>query len=113
MSWLESHLLTLVIFLPVLGAALVALLPRAEGAQHKGISFVFSLFTFFASIPLWTGFRGVAGKWAFEQKSEWAPSLGFSYHVGLDGVANAFDVLGDPEKHAKILIDPTSDVVAL
>jgi threonine dehydrogenase-like Zn-dependent dehydrogenase len=29
--------------------------------------------------------------------------------VGLDGVANAFDALGDPEAHAKILIDPASD----
>jgi len=26
--------------------------------------------------------------------------------VGLDGVAGAFDDLGDPERHAKILIDP-------
>jgi threonine dehydrogenase-like Zn-dependent dehydrogenase len=26
--------------------------------------------------------------------------------VGLDGVADAFDALGDPETHAKILIDP-------
>lgn len=26
--------------------------------------------------------------------------------VGLDGVANAFDALRDPEQHAKILIDP-------
>jgi threonine dehydrogenase-like Zn-dependent dehydrogenase len=26
--------------------------------------------------------------------------------VGLGGVANAFDSLGDPEQHAKILIDP-------
>jgi threonine dehydrogenase-like Zn-dependent dehydrogenase len=29
--------------------------------------------------------------------------------VGLDGVAAAFDALGDPEAHAKILIDPKSD----
>jgi threonine dehydrogenase-like Zn-dependent dehydrogenase len=28
--------------------------------------------------------------------------------VGLDGVENAFTALGDPEKHAKIQIDPTS-----
>ena len=27
--------------------------------------------------------------------------------VGLDGVAAAFDALGDPEAHAKILIDPS------
>ena len=26
--------------------------------------------------------------------------------VGLDGVADAFADLGDPERHAKILIDP-------
>ena len=26
--------------------------------------------------------------------------------VGLDGVADAFEALGDPERHAKILIDP-------
>jgi threonine dehydrogenase-like Zn-dependent dehydrogenase len=29
--------------------------------------------------------------------------------VGLNGVAAAFDALGDPEAHAKILIDPRSD----
>jgi threonine dehydrogenase-like Zn-dependent dehydrogenase len=32
--------------------------------------------------------------------------------VGLDGVPAAFDALGDPEVHAKILIDPRSDAVA-
>jgi threonine dehydrogenase-like Zn-dependent dehydrogenase len=29
--------------------------------------------------------------------------------VGLPGVDAAFDALGDPEAHAKILIDPKSD----
>jgi hypothetical protein len=29
--------------------------------------------------------------------------------VGLDGVDNAFEALGDPAAHAKILIDPKSD----
>jgi threonine dehydrogenase-like Zn-dependent dehydrogenase len=29
--------------------------------------------------------------------------------VGLPGVADAFDALGDPDAHAKILIDPKSD----
>ena len=87
MAFIESHLLTLVTFLPVLGALLIALLPRGEGGQHKGIAFLFSLLTFVLSIPLWTGFRAAPGRYAFEQKTEWAPALGFSYHVGLDGVA--------------------------
>ena len=32
--------------------------------------------------------------------------------VGLDGVEAAFDALGDPEAHAKILIDPKSDAAS-
>jgi threonine dehydrogenase-like Zn-dependent dehydrogenase len=32
--------------------------------------------------------------------------------VGLDGVAGAFDALGNPEVHAKILIDPRSSATA-
>ena len=86
MNWIEAHLLTVVVFLPIAGAVLIALLPRGEGGQHKGVAFLFSLLTFAASIPLWVGFHPSA-RFAFEQRSEWAPGLGFSYHVGLDGVA--------------------------
>ena len=32
--------------------------------------------------------------------------------VGLAGVAAAFDALGDPEQHAKIIIDPRSTATA-
>lgn len=32
--------------------------------------------------------------------------------VGLDGVANAFDTLADPDRHAKIIIDPRSTATA-
>jgi threonine dehydrogenase-like Zn-dependent dehydrogenase len=33
--------------------------------------------------------------------------------VGLDGVAGAFDALRDPERHAKILVDPASATTAV
>jgi threonine dehydrogenase-like Zn-dependent dehydrogenase len=32
--------------------------------------------------------------------------------VGLNGVDQAFDALGDPDAHAKILIDPKSDTTS-
>ena len=86
MNWIEAHLLTTVIFLPLAGAALAVFLPGGEHGHHKGLAFIISILTFFASLPLWLGFHP-SGKWAFEQRSEWAPGLGFSYHVGLDGVA--------------------------
>jgi hypothetical protein len=33
--------------------------------------------------------------------------------VGLDGVGAAFSALGDPERQAKVLIDPRSAVTEL
>jgi NADH-quinone oxidoreductase subunit M len=89
MDWFATHLLSVVVFLPLLGALVAALLPRGEGAQHKGVAFVTTLLTFLVSLQLWFDFKPGhgAGAWQFEQKAEWAPSLGIGYHVGLDGVA--------------------------
>ena len=86
MSWIDSHLLSLIVFLPLFGALVIAIVPRGEGMQHKGIALTTTLVTFFASILLWTGFKP-GESWQFEQKADWAKGLGFSYHVGLDGVA--------------------------
>src|SRR2546430_12339551 len=86
MDFLQSHLLTLVIFAPILGAVIIAFLPRDEGGQHKGVALLASLLTFALSVPLAAGFRPGARGFSFEQRSDWAPNLGFSYHVGLDGV---------------------------
>jgi threonine dehydrogenase-like Zn-dependent dehydrogenase len=40
------------------------------------------------------------------------PSPLITGHVGLAGVENAFAALGNPEQHAKILIDPSSEAVS-
>ena len=87
MSWLSAHLLSVVLFLPLAGAVIVALLPRGEGNQHKGVAIITSLVTFFVSLLLWTGFDSTKGGFQFEERVEWAPSLGISYHLGIDGVA--------------------------
>ena len=43
-----------------------------------------------------------------EGKLDWRPLV--TGTVGLEGIADAFDALGDPEAHAKIMIDPWSDL---
>jgi len=86
-----NHLLSLVTFLPLVGAALLVLLPRDEGRQHKAVALVTSLVTFAVSIALWTGFDPrpvpLAAEFQFEEFYQWMPSVGIGYHVGLDGVA--------------------------
>ena len=88
MNWLATHLLSLIVFLPMAGALLCAALPRSESGQHKAVALVTSIATFFVSLLLWTRFGAVpAGSYAFEERAAWAPSLGIGYHLGLDGVA--------------------------
>jgi NADH:ubiquinone oxidoreductase subunit 2 (subunit N) len=83
------NLLTIVTFLPVLGALALALVPRDEPRQHRALAFVISLVTMAASFGLWFGFDASPGapEFQFEQLTPWIPSIGIGYHVGLDGVA--------------------------
>ncbi len=83
------NLLSAVVFLPLLGALGLALVPRDEVGQHRVIAFCVSLATFALSLWLWLGFDAGANaaEFQFEHQVTWLPSLGISYHVGLDGVA--------------------------
>lgn len=83
------NLLTVVTFVPVLGALALVLVPRDEAAQHRALALVVSLVTFFLSLGLWFGFDASAGapEFQFEVKAPWMPTIGIGYHVGLDGVA--------------------------
>jgi NADH-quinone oxidoreductase subunit M len=83
------NLLTVVTFVPLLGALALVLVPRDETAQHRALALLTSLVTLALSLGLWAGFDAAAGapEFQFEQQSAWLPTLGISYHVGLDGVA--------------------------
>ena len=59
MNWLATHLLSLIVFLPMAGALLCAALPRSESGQHKAVALVTSIATFCVSLLLWTRFGAV------------------------------------------------------
>ena len=82
-------LLTVVIFLPLLGAIGLALGPRDEPGQHRVVALSVSIVTFLLSLGLWFGFDAAPGapEFQFEQNLPWVRSIGIGYHVGLDGVA--------------------------
>ncbi|MDE0317084.1 MAG: NADH-quinone oxidoreductase subunit M [Candidatus Poribacteria bacterium] len=84
-------LLSIVIFLPLLGVIAIALLRNMGASAIKGIALVISLLTFVVSIGLYTGFE--AGIDGFQtdsqlyQKLPWIAGLGISYHIGIDGIS--------------------------
>ena len=83
------NLLTVVTFLPALGALALAVVPRDEKGQLRALALVISLATFLVSLGLWFGFDASpsAPEFQFEQFTPWVASIGIGYHVGLDVVA--------------------------
>lgn len=84
-------LLSLVIFLPLLGVIAIALLRGMGASTVKGIALFISLLTFLISIGLYYGFdadiEGFQTTDLLRQKLNWVTDLGISYHVGIDGIS--------------------------
>jgi NADH-quinone oxidoreductase subunit M len=80
-------LLTAITFLPALGALLIVALPRDRAPLVKGAAFGVTLVTFLVSLPLYFGFNAASASYQFAEHRAWMPSLGISYHVGVDGLS--------------------------
>jgi NADH-quinone oxidoreductase subunit M len=88
----NSTLLSAVVFLPLLGAALLLLVPRGEKALLRGGALTISLVVFLVSLFLWMGFEPEQRGFQFESSQgvdpqSWIGALGASYHIGIDGVS--------------------------
>jgi NADH-quinone oxidoreductase subunit M len=90
-------ILSLVIFLPTLGAAFVLLLIRGEAAdvaqRSRWTALWVSIFTFAVSLLLWIDVDNTTANFQFVEKGNWIPSLGISYHLGVDGISMLFVIL--------------------
>lgn len=79
-------ILSVVTFLPLLGAVVVALLPRENLRLIKSVALTVALATFVISLPLYFGFAETA-EFQFVEHRPWIPALGVSYHLGIDGIS--------------------------
>jgi NADH-quinone oxidoreductase subunit M len=91
----ENSILTVITFLPLVGAVLAVLLPgRDAGAQNlvRWIALVTTLVTFGLSLWLWSAFDPSNSGFQFVVNIPWiGDSIG--YRVGVDGISVLFVVL--------------------
>jgi len=81
-------MLSLVVFLPVLAAIVLAAIPRITDAAARWIWLVVTLLDFALVIGLWLAYRDPgAGNLAFEEQLPWIPNVGSTYHLGVDGLS--------------------------
>ena len=87
MTWQHIHLLTPVVFLPAVGALVIAMLPAQAKGLLKGMAFFWTAGVFLFSLLLWVGFDPNVAGYQFEEKALWIPSLNSYYHLGIDGIS--------------------------
>ncbi len=87
MTLLGIPILSLVIFLPLVGAVALLFIPAARVQAVKTTAFAVSLVTFLASLPIFAEFEGGRSGMQLVEQIPWVPSLGLTYHLGVDGIS--------------------------
>lgn len=92
----NPHLLTIITFLPLFGALLIAFIRGDEAAVARNARWAamsVSTVTFIVSLALWFGFDRNNPGFQFVEKAEWIPALNIYYHMGVDGISMPFVLL--------------------
>jgi NADH-quinone oxidoreductase subunit M len=85
--------LTILWAVPMLGAALVMLIPASGRVAAKWVALLVSVVVLALTIGLAVGFRPGGPQYQFVENHTWIPSFGTGYILGLDGIALALVVL--------------------
>jgi NADH-quinone oxidoreductase subunit M len=94
MGWFENGWgLSLIVFLPLVGAAVVLAVPRARETAIKAIALGFAAASFAVSVIVTVLFDyGTAG-YQFGANKAWIPAIGSNFHIGVDGISLPMVVL--------------------
>jgi NADH-quinone oxidoreductase subunit M len=87
MDFFANHILSVVLFTPLVGALLLLLIPRENEQAHKITGNVFGALGFLVSLPLVLRWNPGDKPFTFEETADWIPSIGAKYHLGIDGIS--------------------------
>jgi NADH-quinone oxidoreductase subunit M len=82
-----DSLLSWITFLPLLGAAVILLLPTRSLGLQRVVALLFSLATFLLSVQLWIRFDPGEGGFQLLHVAQWIPQYGIEYKMGIDGIS--------------------------
>jgi NADH-quinone oxidoreductase subunit M len=83
----DLPLLSLVIWLPIVGGILVLFSGDKEPAGARKIALVVSIATFLFSIPLYGLFDATTANMQFVELHPWIKEFSINYHLGVDGIS--------------------------
>jgi NADH-quinone oxidoreductase subunit M len=87
MDFLTNHILTLILFTPVISAVVIFLLPREQNNLIRWTAFVLSFIPLVLSLILWFSFDSSQPGFQFQEMYVWYSPINASFHVGVDGIS--------------------------
>jgi NADH-quinone oxidoreductase subunit M len=95
MEWFDSGWgLSLIVFLPLVGALILAAIPRSAEVGMKWVALITALGTFALAILLAVRFDyGAAAQMQFGTDLPWIEAINARYHIGVDGISLPLVVL--------------------
>src|ERR1700757_3746333 len=91
---MESHILSIILFTPLVGAILLLFVPKENKDAIRWIANIFALAGFLISLPLVPRFwelvkNGDPAQFKFVEgtANNWIPSIGAGYVLGIDGIS--------------------------
>jgi NADH-quinone oxidoreductase subunit M len=86
-----NHILSIVLFTPLVGAAILLLIPKENRDAIRWIANIFGVLGFVVSLPLIPWFWAVKERAGFQfvegSPNNWIPSIGAGYVIGIDGIS--------------------------
>jgi len=80
-----DHILSIVLFTPLAGLLVLLFIPGSNTRAVKLWANAISLIGFLVSLPLVFQFDS-SKDYQFVEKAQWIPSIGATYHIGIDGL---------------------------
>ena len=84
---MDQHLLSIVLFTPLAGLAVLLMLPAGSKLLIKVWANLASLAGFLVSLPLISRFQAGASGFQLAERANWIPALGAHYAIGIDGIS--------------------------
>src|SRR6204780_4569048 len=89
MLFSDSHILSTILFTPLMGAILMLFIPRERADLHRWMGNLFGFLGLLVSLPLIWRFQSGAGapRFQFVTDSLWIRSVGAHFTLGIDGLS--------------------------
>lgn len=93
MDFINQNILTILIFFPLVGIALISILPRDKAEAIKAVTLATSLIEFALSLHIWYHLQNTGVTDQFMVDKEWIAAWNVHYRLAVDGVSVLLIVL--------------------